>query len=84
MEWQLADAKNKFSELVSRALTEGPQRVTRRNEAVVLMAEAEYERLTGKRPGFIDFLLNGPDLSGLDLTRDRSPMREVDLGEEDD
>jgi antitoxin Phd len=84
MEWQLADAKNKFSELVSRALTEGPQRVTRRNEAVVLVAEAEYERLTGKRPGFIDFLLNGPDLSGLDLTRDRSPMREVDLGEEDD
>jgi antitoxin Phd len=80
MEWQLADAKNKFSELVSRALTEGPQRVTRRNEAVVLVAEAEYERLTGKRPGFIEFLLNVPDLSGVDLTRDRSPMREVDLG----
>jgi antitoxin Phd len=82
MDWQLADAKNRFSELVSRALTEGPQRVTRRNEAVVLVAEAEYERLTGKRPGFIDFLLNGPDFSGVDLTRDRSPMRDVDLGSE--
>jgi antitoxin Phd len=48
----------------------------------VLVAEAEYERLTGKRPGFIDFLLNGPDLSGVDLTRDQSPMREVELGSE--
>lgn len=81
MEWQLADAKNRFSELVSRALTEGPQRVTRRNEAVVLVAEAEYERLTGKRMELKEYLLNGPDLSGLDLTRDRSPMREFDLGD---
>ena len=80
MDWQLADAKNRFSELVSRTLTEGPQRVTRRNEAVVMVAEAEYERLTGKRPGFVEFLLNGPDLSDLDLTRDRSSMRNVDLG----
>ena len=84
MDWQLADAKNKFSELVSRTLTEGPQRVTRRNEAVVMVAEAEYERLTGKRPGFVEFLLNGPDLSDLDLSRDRSSMRNVDLGGENE
>jgi antitoxin Phd len=83
MNWQLADAKNRFSELVSLTLTEGPQRVTRRNETVVLVAEAEYERLTGKRPGFIEFLLNGPDFSGVDLTRDRSGMRDVDLGRDD-
>lgn len=84
MDWQLADAKNRFSELVSRALTEGPQRVTRRNEAVVMVAEAEYERLRGKRPGFVEFLLNGPDLSDLDLTRDRSSMRKVNLGGENE
>jgi prevent-host-death family protein len=82
MDWQLADAKNRFSELVSRTLTEGPQRVRRRNEAIVLVAEAEYERLTGKRQGFIEFLLNAPDFSEVDLTRDRSPMREVNLGGE--
>ena len=84
MDWHLADAKNRFSELVSRTLTEGPQRVTRRNEAVVMVAEAEYERLTGKRPGFVEFLLNGPDLSDLDLTRDRSSMRKVNLGGENE
>ncbi|MFC5860743.1 type II toxin-antitoxin system prevent-host-death family antitoxin [Acidicapsa dinghuensis] len=79
MEWQLADAKNRFSELVSRALSEGPQRVKRRNDAVVVLADAEYERLTGNRPGFKHFLLHGPDLSGLDLSRDRSPMRDVNM-----
>ena len=26
MEWQLAEAKNRFSEVVNRALSEGPQR----------------------------------------------------------
>ena len=36
MEWRLAEAKNKLSELVSRALAEGPQRVVRRNDAVIL------------------------------------------------
>lgn len=29
--------------------------------------------------GIVDALLNGPDLGELDLTRDRSPMRDVDL-----
>ena len=80
MDWRLAEAKNKFSELVNRALTEGPQRVLRRNDAVIVMALRDYERLTGKKPGFRDFLTGkGPDLEGLDLSRDRSPMRDVSL-----
>jgi len=80
MEWRLADAKNRFSELVSRALAEGPQRVLRRNDAVVVVAQRDYDKLTGKRPGFKEFLLGeGPSLEGLDLTRDRSPLRDVKL-----
>lgn len=79
MIWKLAEAKNKFSEVVRLALEEGPQRIERRGDAVVLMSAQEYERLTGKKPNFIEFLMNGPDLSELDLTRDRSPMREIDL-----
>jgi len=75
-----ADAKNRFSELVSRALAEGPQRVLRRNEAVVVVAQRDYDKLTGKRPGFKEFLLGeGPSLEGLDLTRDRSALRDVNL-----
>ncbi len=80
MDWRLAEAKNKFSELVNRALTEGPQRVVRRGDTVIVMALRDYERLTGHKPGFKDFLMGpGPDLEGMDLSRDRSPMREVSL-----
>ena len=77
MIWQLAEAKNKLSEVMTRALTTGPQRIRRRGQVVVLLSEAEYQRLTGQRSTLKDYLLNGPDLSELDLTRNPSPMREI-------
>ena len=80
MEWRLADAKNRFSELVTRALAEGPQRVRRRDDAVVVVAERDYEKLTGKRPDFKEFLMGeGPRFERLNLTRDDAPMRDVKL-----
>jgi antitoxin Phd len=78
MEWQLADAKNKFSEVFSKAMEEGPQRITRRNKAAILIDEEKYERLTGKRMSFKDYLLSAPKVE-LDLTRDKSPMRDVEF-----
>ena len=77
MSWQLAEAKNKLSEVMTRALTEGPQRINRRGQVVIVLSEAEYQRLTGERETLTAYLLSGPDLSDLDLTRDPSPMREV-------
>jgi prevent-host-death family protein len=80
MKWRLAEAKNKFSELFNRALAEGPQRVRRRDEEVVVMAARDYEQLTGTKRGFKDFLMgDGPDLEGLELDRDRQSIRNVDL-----
>lgn len=79
MEWQLADAKNRFSEVVTRALNEGPQRVRRRGQTVVILAEEEYDRLTGEKPGFVDYLMSGPSFEGVDLERDQSLMRDVEL-----
>ena len=79
-EWRLADAKNRFSELVNSALAEGPQRVRRRHDAVVVMAQRDYDRLTGQRMDFKRFLLRKrPSLEGLDLERSRLPMRDVKL-----
>ncbi len=53
MDWHLAEAKSKFSELFNRALDEGPQRVRRWDDAaVVVIAARDYERLTGTKPGF--------------------------------
>ena len=79
MEWQVADAKNRFSELVNQALRVGPQRVRRRNESVVVISSDEYERLNGQTVSFKEYLLAGEPLEGVDLTRDRSPMRDVSL-----
>lgn len=80
MEWTLAEAKNRFSEVVNRALSEGPQRVSRRgDDAVVVVAQDEYDRLTGARPDFKRLLLEGPDFDQLDLARDRTPLRDAAL-----
>jgi prevent-host-death family protein len=77
MSWQVAEAKNKLSEVITRALTDGPQRIRRRDQVVVVLSEEDYQRLTGERETLTAYLLRGPDLSDLDLTRDPAPMREV-------
>ena len=79
MEWRLADAKNRFSELVNMALTEGPQHIFRRNDEVVVISAQEYERFLGERLTFKDYLMQGEDFDDLDLARDRSPSRDVVL-----
>lgn len=80
MEWKLAEAKNRFSELVNKALVEGPQRVSRREDTVIVISEIEYQNLTGKKQNFIEFLLDDRiDLDGVDFDRDKSLSRKVDL-----
>lgn len=80
MNWQLQEAKQKFSELVRRTLEEGPQTVTRHGEEVVVVVPVEeYRRLAGDRPDFKEFLMNGPDLSVLDLERSKETPREIEL-----
>lgn len=80
-EWQLQDAKNRFSEVVERALKKGPQTVTRRGvEAVVVVAADEFRRLTAPAGSLVEFLRSSP-LVGVDLdaARDPDPGREVAL-----
>lgn len=81
MAWAVQDAKQQFSELVRRALDDGPQVVTRHGrEVVVVLAATEYHRLTRPAVPFERFLLDeGPDLTDLVLERDAAPARVVDL-----
>ena len=79
MKWKLAEAKNKFSELVNLALLEGPQEVERRGDRVIVISESDYEKLSSKKPDFKTFLTEGPSLEGLDLGRNNLPMRKVNL-----
>ena len=67
--WLLQDAKARFSELVRRVRTEGPQHVTvhGRQEVVVISAE-EFHRLRGGLTG-----------AALIVAMQASPAREIDL-----
>jgi len=79
--WQLQDAKNRFSELVNKALKEGPQIITRRSEeVVVILSKGEYEKLKQTQTGLLEFFRRSP-LVGveLDLDRDRSYPRDTPL-----
>ncbi len=82
MAWQVQEAKQRFSEVIRRARADGPQIVTKHGEdvAVVLSIE-EFERLSGgrERKDFKEFLRSAPDFDLLDIRRDRSPLRPVDL-----
>lgn len=81
--WLLQDAKARFSELVRRVHSEGPQHITvhGRNEVVVISAE-EFRRLKGERRGdaLIAVLQSSP-YRDIDIAPDRAkmPVREVDL-----
>ena len=68
--WKLQDAKARFSEVVERALHDGPQIVTRHGEnAVVIVA---YRDFVGAEPtrDFRDFLMSIPRL-GLEIKPSR-------------
>ncbi len=80
--WKLEDAKARFSELVRRAESDGPQMVTvRGREAAVVLSADDYARLhpavEGRVP-LVDFL-QSLDLAGLDLTREPDFGRDINL-----
>ncbi len=80
--WQLQEAKNKLSEVVQAAETDGPQVITRRGEEVaVILSSADYRKLNASQKSLADFFRESP-LVGveLDLARDTSPVRgDLDL-----
>ncbi|MDB5796149.1 MAG: type toxin-antitoxin system Phd/YefM family antitoxin [Paucimonas sp.] len=81
--WALQDAKARFSELVRRVHSEGPQHVTvhGRDEVVVVTAE-EFRRLKGEKTGaaLIDAIQASPyrDME-LEAPRTSMPVRDVAL-----
>ena len=79
--WQLQDAKNRFSEVINKALAEGPQVVTRRGEEVaVILSTDEYNRLKKSKSSLREFFRESP-LVGVDLQveRDQSYPRDAQL-----
>lgn len=88
-DWQLQDAKNRFSALVNAALAGEPQTVTRRGvPAVVVLSVEDYQQLCQAEkagaPNFIEHLLAIPKATDDDTfelpprTRDFR-LREIDF-----
>ncbi|OGH56572.1 MAG: prevent-host-death protein [Candidatus Lindowbacteria bacterium RIFCSPLOWO2_12_FULL_62_27] len=79
--WQIQEAKNKLSEVVDRAMAEGPQTITRRgrNAAVVLSA-SDFKKLKTGRTGLAEFFRRSPLVGeDLDFGRSRDAGRAVKL-----
>lgn len=79
--WQLQQAKAHFSEVVRNAIQEGPQKVTVHGKpVVVILSEAEFNKLCKPKPSLVELMQKSP-LKGLklDLARDKSLPREIDL-----
>lgn len=78
-EWRVQQAKARFSELVERARTEGPQTITRHGrERAVLLSIEDYRALLSRQPDVRVLLLGGPRVDDFGIQRDsdgrRSPM----------
>ena len=80
-QWQLQEAKNRFSNLVEKAQTKGPQIVTKHGkEAVVVLAVEEYKRLITPENNLVNFLQSSPlAKEEMDLTRNKELPRAVKL-----
>ena len=82
--WQVQTAKARFSEVFRRARSEGPQHITRQGkDGVVMIAEEQYQRLVGRShqpASLVKFFRESPLVGvDLDLERDRTPTRDIDL-----
>jgi prevent-host-death family protein len=79
--WTVAEAKAKFSEIIERAMSEGPQTITRngRTAAVVVGAE-EWQRKTRRVGNLAEFFAASPLRgSGLNIRRLKERPRKINL-----
>lgn len=79
--WQLQEAKNRFSEVVRKASEEGPQTVTKHGkDSVVVLSAEDYRKLEQPKTSLVEFFRKSPlSKVKIDLERDKSPARNVDL-----
>jgi len=79
--WQLQEAKNRFSEVVRKASEEGPQTVTKHGkDSVVVLSAEEYRKLDRPKTSLVEFFQKSPlSKVEIDLKRDKSPSRHVEL-----
>jgi prevent-host-death family protein len=79
--WSVAQAKARLSDVINRALTEGPQAITRNGRpAVIVVSTEEWARKADRKGTLADFFAASP-LRGSALEIERAPggAREIEL-----
>ncbi|HUN52639.1 MAG TPA: type II toxin-antitoxin system Phd/YefM family antitoxin [Candidatus Sulfotelmatobacter sp.] len=79
--WTVAGAKARFSEVIDKATTEGPQTITRHGRTAVVVVAAEEWKRKGRRNGSLaEFLAASPlRRSGLKIRRSKARARKPGL-----
>ena len=81
MAWPATEAKAKFSEVLDKAETVGPQLVTRRKREFVLMTREEWDSIGTKKPkeSLVEFFRKSPAY-GIDFEAKRVPITPCKVG----
>ena len=81
LKWQLQEAKNKLSEVVRKARSEGPQVITLHGaDAAVVVSAKDFVRLSRRKGKLVEFFRKSPLVGvDLDLARRRDTGRKIDL-----
>ncbi len=79
--WAVAEAKSRFSEMIDRALADGPQIITRKGkEAVVVVSAEEWRRKSRRAGNLAEFFATSPLRgSGLKIKRTKDGPRAIEL-----
>ena len=79
--WQIKDARANFSTLVDKALSDGPQIVTRHGKkAVVVVSMEEWMRRQRRHGDLVDFFANSPlREEGTEIERQKDYPREIEF-----
>jgi prevent-host-death family protein len=79
--WQIKDARANFSALVDKAITEGPQIVTRNGKkAVVVVSAEEWLRRERHHLDLVEFFANSPFRDEtIEIERQRDYPREIEF-----
>lgn len=80
-QWQLQEAKNKFSQVVKKAQQGKPQYITVHGKpTAVIVSIEDYQRLNQPKTSLSEALMIPLIEEDLDLSRDRDEGRDIDFG----
>ncbi|MDQ2900634.1 MAG: type II toxin-antitoxin system prevent-host-death family antitoxin [Acidobacteriota bacterium] len=79
--WTVADAKARLSEVIQRAVSGGPQVITKNgHKMVVVVSVEEWERKTRRKGNLAEFFAASPlRESGLNVKRNKDAPRAIEL-----